>query len=62
MSVVAVAPNYIDTPFLGEWADWTHDKAAQFTYDRPRNVCLSVAMEPGRRVFECGDGTRLEGV
>ena len=27
--MVAVAPYYIDTPFLGEWADWTHDKAAQ---------------------------------
>jgi hypothetical protein len=29
VSVVGVAPYYIDTPFLGEWADWTPDKAAQ---------------------------------
>jgi hypothetical protein len=29
VSVVAVAPYYIDTPFLGQWADWTPDTAAQ---------------------------------
>ena len=29
VSVVAVAPYYIDTPFLGSWADWTPDTAAQ---------------------------------
>ncbi len=29
MSVVAVAPYYIDTPFLGSWSDWTPDPAAQ---------------------------------
>lgn len=27
--MVAVAPYYIDTPFLGDWADWTEDPAAQ---------------------------------
>ena len=29
VSVVAVAPYYIDTPFLGDWGDWTEDPAAQ---------------------------------
>ena len=29
VAVVAVAPYYIDTPFLGEWADWTPDPQAQ---------------------------------
>ena len=29
MAVVAVAPYYIDTPFLGEWSDWTPDQEAQ---------------------------------
>ena len=29
VSVVAVAPYYIDTPFLGSWADWTPDTSAQ---------------------------------
>ena len=29
MSVVAVAPYYIDPPFLGSWADGTPDPAAQ---------------------------------
>ena len=25
VSVVAVAPYYIDTPFLGDWGEWTPD-------------------------------------
>ena len=29
VAVVAVAPYYIDTPFLGDWADWTPDLQAQ---------------------------------
>ena len=29
MSVAAVAPYYIATPFMGEWADWTEDPRAQ---------------------------------
>ena len=29
MSVVGVAPYYIDTPFLGEWADWSPNPEAQ---------------------------------
>ena len=29
VSVVAVAPYYIDTPFLGDWSDWTPDQEAQ---------------------------------
>lgn len=29
VSVVAVAPYYIDTPFLADWADWTDDPKAQ---------------------------------
>jgi len=29
VSVVAVAPYYIETPFLGDWADWTEDARSQ---------------------------------
>jgi len=29
VSVVAVAPYYIDTPFLGDWGEWTPDPKAQ---------------------------------
>ena len=29
VSVVAAAPYYIDTPFMGAWADWTPDPEAQ---------------------------------
>lgn len=29
VSVIAVAPFYIDTPFIGEWKDWTPDPEAQ---------------------------------
>ena len=29
VAVVAVAPYYIDTPFLGDWSDWTPDLKAQ---------------------------------
>lgn len=29
VSVVAVAPYYIDTPFMGQWKDWTPDTLAQ---------------------------------
>ena len=29
VSIVAVAPYYIDTPFLGSWQDWTEDAEAQ---------------------------------
>lgn len=29
VSVAAVAPYYIATPFLGDWADWTEDPRAQ---------------------------------
>merc|ERR1712130_320418 len=29
VSVVAVAPYYIDTPFMGTWEDWTPDAGAQ---------------------------------
>ena len=50
MSVVAVAPYYIDTPFLGSWADWTPDTTAQ--------EVLSQSAE-GKKFLEYEDPMKL---
>ena len=50
VSVVAVAPYYIDTPFLGSWADWTPDTTAQ--------EVLSQSAE-GKKFLEYEDPMKL---
>jgi len=50
VSVVAVAPYYIDTPFLGEWADWTEDTlAAQALQESAQG---KKVLEPGEAALK----------
>jgi len=61
VSVAAVAPYYIATPFLGDWADWTADPEAQVVLKRsaegksflnPDEAALKIF-----NIFNCQSGS-----
>ncbi|XP_023319635.1 15-hydroxyprostaglandin dehydrogenase [NAD(+)] isoform X2 [Eurytemora carolleeae] len=58
VSVIAVAPFYIDTPFIGEWKDWTPDTEAQKELEK--SAAGKKILSPGEAALKIFNTFRAE--